>query len=72
MRRSRKQIEVAGTVSLKKTDMAFLGSDRIALLEKIAEYGSISKAAKAVGVSYKTAWDTINAINEHGEFITIK
>lgn len=67
MRRSRKQIEVSGTVSLKKTDMAFLGSDRIALLEKIHEYGSISKAAKAVGVSYKTAWDTINSINDMSE-----
>lgn len=67
MRRSRKQIEVAGTVSLKKTDMAFLGSDRIALLEKINEFGSISKAAKEVGISYKTAWDTINAINNLSE-----
>ena len=67
MRRSRKQIEVSGTVSLKKTDMAFLGGDRIALLEKIDEYGSISKAAKAVGVSYKTAWDTINSINDMSE-----
>jgi molybdate transport system regulatory protein len=63
MRRSKKQIEVSGTVSFKKTDMEFLGSDRIALLEKIDEYGSITKAAKAVGISYKTAWDTINAIN---------
>lgn len=67
MRRSRKQIEVSGTVSLKKTDMAFLGGERIALLEKIDEYGSISKAAKAVGVSYKTAWDTINTINDMSE-----
>jgi molybdate transport system regulatory protein len=63
MRRSKKQIEVSGTVSLKKTDMEFLGSDRIALLEKIDECGSITKAAKAVGISYKTAWDTINTIN---------
>ncbi len=67
MRRSRKRIEVAGTVSLKKTDTEFLGSDRIALLEKIDEYGSITKAAKAVGISYKTAWDTINAINNLSE-----
>lgn len=67
MRRSRKQIEVSGTVSLKKTDMEFLGSDRIALLEKIDEYGSITKAAKAVGISYKTAWDTVNTINKLSE-----
>jgi len=67
MRRSKKQIEVYGTVSLKKTDMEFLGSDRIALLEKIDEYGSITKAAKAVGISYKKAWDTIDAINNLSE-----
>jgi len=63
MRKSKKQIEVSGTVSFRKTDMEFLGSDRIALLEKIDECGSITKAAKAVGICYKTAWDTIDAIN---------
>jgi molybdate transport system regulatory protein len=67
MRRSKKQIEVYGTVSLKKTDMEFLGSDRIALLEKIDECGSITKAAKAVGISYKKAWDTIDSINNLSE-----
>lgn len=41
----------------------FLGSDRIRLLEKIDELGSISKAAQATGISYKTAWDIINQIN---------
>jgi molybdate transport system regulatory protein len=67
MRTSKKNIEVAGTVSLKKTDKEFLGDDRIALLEKIDEFGSITKAAKAVGISYKTAWDTIEAINNLSE-----
>lgn len=43
--------------------MEFLGSDRIALLQQIDECGSITKAAKAVGICYKTAWDTIDAIN---------
>jgi molybdate transport system regulatory protein len=45
----------------------FLGSERIILLEKIDELGSITKAAKAVGISYKTAWDTINMINNLAE-----
>jgi len=67
MRRSRKQIEVSGTVSFKKTDMEYLGNDRIALLEKIDEYGSINKAAKAVGISYKTAWDAVSTINDLSE-----
>ncbi len=63
MGKSKKQIEVSGTVSFRKTNLEFLGSDRIALLEKIDECGSITKAAKAVGICYKTAWDTIDAIN---------
>lgn len=63
MGKSKKQMEVSGTVSFRKTDMEFLGHDRIALLEKIDECGSITKAAKAVGICYKTAWDTIDAIN---------
>lgn len=67
MRRSRKQFEVSGTVSFKKTDMEFLGNERIALLEMIDEYGSINKAAKAVGISYKTAWDAVSTINNLSE-----
>lgn len=35
----------------------------IALLEAINEYGSISKAAKALPVSYKSAWEIIDSIN---------
>lgn len=59
----RKKIEVAGSVSLCKADLEYLGRDRIRLLEMIDEHGSITKAAKAVGISYKTAWDTMDAIN---------
>lgn len=36
---------------------------RIALLEQIAETGSITAAAKAVGLSYKAAWDAVAAMN---------
>lgn len=37
--------------------------DRVALLEKVAELGSITAAAKAVGISYKGAWEAIEALN---------
>ncbi|WDY57672.1 TOBE domain-containing protein [Pseudomonas sp. PSKL.D1] len=36
---------------------------RIALLQHIAEQGSITKAAKAAGISYKAAWDAIDELN---------
>ncbi|MET0266594.1 MAG: TOBE domain-containing protein [Duganella sp.] len=39
------------------------GQDRMALLSAIAIHGSITAAAKAVGLSYKGAWDAIEAMN---------
>jgi len=39
------------------------GPGRIALLAKIGECGSITQAAKAVRMSYKAAWDAIDAMN---------
>jgi len=40
-----------------------MGADRIALLEAIREHRSITAAAKAVGLSYKGAWDAVQALN---------
>jgi molybdate transport system regulatory protein len=60
-------IEVEGTLWLHRSEQRFLGSDRIALLEKIGELGSITRAAQAVGISYKNAWDIVNTINNLGE-----
>jgi molybdate transport system regulatory protein len=40
-----------------------IGADRIALLQAIADGGSITNAARAVGLSYKGAWDAVQALN---------
>jgi molybdate transport system regulatory protein len=46
------------------TDLGtFLGDTRIRLLEAIDQYGSISQAAKHVPLSYKAAWDAVDAMN---------
>jgi molybdate transport system regulatory protein len=42
---------------------SFLGDTRIRLLEAIDQHGSISQAARAVPMSYKAAWDAIDAMN---------
>jgi molybdate transport system regulatory protein len=60
-------IGLTGDLWLNLAENKFLGVDRINLLEKIDELGSITKAAKAVGISYKTAWDTVNLINNLAE-----
>lgn len=40
-----------------------MGSDRAALLAAIGRTGSISAAAREVGLSYKAAWDAVQAMN---------
>lgn len=56
-------MELEGRIWLKTNGKSFLGSGRIHLLELIQKYGSISKAAKEMGMSYKAAWDAVDAMN---------
>lgn len=66
-RGEKRGMELEGALWFHKDEQKFLGLDRITLLEKIDELGSITKAAKAVGVSYKNAWDSVNLINNLAE-----
>lgn len=56
-------IELQGSVWLTIDGERFGGEQRVALLAKIAECGSITQAAKAIEMSYKAAWDAIDAMN---------
>src|SRR5690349_4290214 len=40
-----------------------IGPGKIALLENIGRYGSISAAGRAMDMSYKRAWDLVDEIN---------
>jgi len=40
-----------------------ISNRRLALLDAVAKTGSITAAAKAIGMTYKGAWDAIDAIN---------
>ncbi|MFP4607404.1 MAG: ATP-binding cassette domain-containing protein [Thiohalospira sp.] len=44
-----------------------LGEGRVALLEAIAEHGSISAAARHMGMSYRRAWNLVEAMNRFAE-----
>ncbi len=50
-------------LALRSEGRLLVGRERIALLEAVAKHGSITKAAEVAGFSYKTAWDSVNAIN---------
>ncbi len=56
-------IKATGEFWLDCNDAAFLGEQRIALLEQIEVRGYITQAAKALKISYKAAWDRVDAIN---------
>lgn len=55
--------KIDALLALRSGGKLLVGRDRIRVLEAVAEHGSISKAAKAVGFSYKAAWDAVDAIN---------
>lgn len=40
-----------------------IGPGKIELLEQIMQHGSISAAGRAMGMSYKRAWDLVDEIN---------
>ena len=58
-----KTYRLNGRLWLETDDGRFLGIGRLELLEQIAALGSISKAAQAMGMSYKRAWDLVSSMN---------
>lgn len=55
--------QLAGNVFLQTGPNGAFAAQQIELLRAVKQTGSISKAAKEVGISYKTAWDRIDAMN---------
>lgn len=62
-----KQLRMIGRFGVDLASDSFLGDTRIRLLEAIERCGSISQAAKEVPLSYKAAWDAIDAMNNLAE-----
>ncbi|RAX54867.1 molybdenum-pterin-binding protein [Helicobacter sp. 16-1353] len=56
-------MEVYGRFWVKKDNKNYLGIGRVELLRGIIKTGSISSSAKTMRMSYKAAWDNIDAIN---------
>src|SRR5205823_6401018 len=50
-------------LSLRRGAGSRVGPERIALLEAIGALGSIRAAAAQAGLSYKGAWDAVQALN---------
>ena len=53
---------IEASISLKSETSPNVGRERIRLLQAVAREGSITAGAKAVGLSYKAAWDALDAM----------
>jgi GMP synthase (glutamine-hydrolysing) len=56
-------LDIAGRFWLENREGMLAGRGRIELLEYVRDTGSIREAAKAMKMSYKAAWDTVDALN---------
>ncbi len=59
--------EIRGRLWIEGKKGSFLGYGRVVLLERIKKYGSISKAAKSMNMSYKRAWDLVESMNKQAK-----
>jgi len=56
-------VDVRFRMRVRKGDTVALGPGKIALLEAIAEHGSISAAARSLNMSYRRAWMLVEEMN---------
>lgn len=61
------KMKVKGRIWLETSKGTFAGEGRITLLERIKEYGSITEAAKSMKMSYRQAWEQIDAMNKQSD-----
>jgi molybdate transport system regulatory protein len=55
---------INGSLWLEGNGTRFFGPGPVELLQRIEETGSINQAAKAMGMSYKKAWEMVSRLNE--------
>src|SRR5436190_16685822 len=54
---------LSSALSVGRGPTGRVGAERIALVEAIAQDGSITAAAKRMQISYRAAWDAVQALN---------
>ena len=56
--------KIKSRIWIETNNHVLLGEGRVQLLKAIDEVKSLSKAAKALGLSYKKAWNLLDSINK--------
>lgn len=58
--------KIKSRIWIEADGQILLGEGRVSLLKAIEKTGSLSKAAKSMGMSYKKAWALIDTVNSRG------
>jgi len=58
---------VRGHIWIDDPEGVFIGWGRVNLLEQIRTQGSITKAAKALEMAYRHAWDLVDSMNRQSK-----
>ncbi|CAN5314605.1 winged helix-turn-helix domain-containing protein [soil metagenome] len=59
--------EVKGNIWIEGPNGTLIGLGRMNLLERIFENGSISEAARGMKMSYRQAWELVDAMNKESK-----
>jgi molybdate transport system regulatory protein len=55
---------VDGHIAIKSKNSTLLGSEKMELIEKIKQLGSLQKAAQEMNIAYRQAWKKIQELNK--------
>ena len=55
--------KIKSRIWIESNNEMFLGNGCVKLLKAIDDIGSLNKAAKSIGMSYKKAWNLVDAVN---------
>ena len=55
--------KIKSRIWIESGNNVLMGEGRVTLLKAIKNEGSLSKAAKSIGMSYKKAWTMVDAVN---------
>ena len=65
------EYNIKSRIWIEVDDKVFLGEGRVKLLKAIKQTGSLSKAAKAINMSYNKAWNLIDSVNNASEELVV-
>ena len=69
---TKKKLACLTRIRVLSGDQIALGPGKVTLLEEIERSGSISKAARTLGLSYRRAWTLVDTMNKSFESYLVR